>query len=202
MKIKLLILTIVSFFLFSLLLGCGNKENNSEKVINDFKNLDSYSCSIDMKIVNDKQVIDYKGKQFYDKKYGYRFELENNRVMVYKNNSIFVKDLKNGFKYSTDKSFDSVFKLSFIGEYIGLIYTNEKINISLKNINNEKYQIIHLDIPGNNKNISKSDLYVNIKTEKPRYLTIYDSNNREKIKVEYSDFNFNPELNKDLFDTN
>jgi outer membrane lipoprotein-sorting protein len=189
----------MSFFLFSILIGCGNNEKNSEKVIDNLKNLDSYSCSVDMKIENDKQVISYKGKQFYDKKYGYRFELDNNRVMVYKNNNIFVKDLKNGFKYSTDKNFDSVFKLSFIGEYIGLIYTNEKIKVSLKNIDNEKYQIIHLDIPGNNKNISKCDLYVNIKTEKPRYLNIYDSNNSEKIKIEYSDFNFNPELNKDLF---
>ncbi len=198
MKIKILILTIVSFFLF-LLIGCGNNEKNSEKIIDNLKNLDSYSCSVDMKIENDKQVINYKGKQFYDKKYGYRLELENNRVMVYKNNNIFVKDLKNGFKYSTDKNFDSVFKLSFIGEYIGLIYTNEKIKVSLKDIGNEKYQIIYLDIPGNNKNINKADLYIDIKTEKPKYLNIYDSNNKEKIKIEYSDFNFNPELNKDLF---
>ncbi|NMM62257.1 hypothetical protein HBE96_06065 [Clostridium sp. P21] len=152
-----------------------------------------------MKIENDKQVVNYKGKQFYDKRYGYRFELENNRIMIYKDNSIVVKDLKNGFKYSTDKNFDSVFKLSFVGEYIGLIYTNEKIKVSTKIINNKKYEVISLDIPGNNKNISKADLYVDSQNDKPGYLIIYDWNGKEKIKVEYSKFDFNTKLDKSIF---
>ncbi|WPC41670.1 germination lipoprotein GerS-related protein [Clostridium sp. JS66] len=199
MRSKLLIVTTMFFLFFLLLSGCKNNEDKSEKIIQNFKNLDSYSCDVDMKIQNDKQTVSYKGKQFYDKRYGYRFELENNRIMVYKDNNIFVKDLKNGFKYSTDKSFDSVFKLSFIGEYIGLIYTNEKIKVSSKTINNKKYEVICLDIPGNNKNISKANLYINVDNEKPEYLNIYDWKDSEKIKVEYSNFNFNRELNKNLF---
>lgn len=48
----------------------------TEKTIDYLKSLDSYSCDINMKIENDKQTINYTGKQFYDKKYGYRFELD------------------------------------------------------------------------------------------------------------------------------
>ncbi|WP_243186843.1 germination lipoprotein GerS-related protein [Clostridium muellerianum] len=199
MRSKLLILTTMFFLFFLLLSGCKDNGISSEKIINNLKNLDSYSCDIDMKIENDKQVVNYKGKQFYDKRYGYRFELENNRIMIYKDNSIVVKDLKNGFKYSTDKNFDSVFKLSFVGEYIGLIYTNEKIKVSTKIINNKKYEVISLDIPGNNKNISKADLYVDSQNDKPGYLIIYDWNGKEKIKVEYSKFDFNTKLDKSIF---
>lgn len=200
MKRKLLILSIMSFIFLILLSGCNKNTKDTEKAIDYLKDLDSYSCDINMKIQNDKQVINYSGKNFYDKKYGYRFELDKNRVLIYKEDKIFVKDLQNGLAYDTDKDFDSVFKLCFIGEYIGLIYTNEKIENSFKNVNGEEYQIIHLDIPGNNKNISRADLYVNLRDNFPKYLIVYDNKNKEKINVEYSNFKFNPELQKELFD--
>lgn len=190
----------MSFVLLILISGCNKNAKDTEKVIDYLKNLDSYSCDINMKIQNDKQVINYSGKHFFDKKYGYRFELDENRILIYKEDKIFVKDLQNGLSYDTDKDFDSVFKLCFIGEYIGLIYTNEKVENSFKNINNEEYQIIHLDIPGNNKNISRADLYVNLRDNFPKYLIVYDSKDREKINVEYSNFKFNPELQEELFD--
>lgn len=200
MKRKLLIISIMSFVFFILLVGCSKNVKDTEKTIDYLKNLDSYSCDMNMKIQNDKQTINYSGKQFYDKNYGYRFELEKNRILVYKENKIFVKDLQNGMSYDTDKDFDSLFKLCFIGEYIGLIYTNEKIENSFKNINNEEYQVIHLDIPGNNKNISKADLYVSVRERFPKYLNIYDNKGKEKINIEYSNFKFNPELQRELFD--
>ncbi|MTK12115.1 MAG: hypothetical protein F8N39_08510 [Clostridiaceae bacterium] len=153
-----------------------------------------------MKIENDKQTINYTGKQFYDKRYGYRFELDKNRLMVYKDNKILVKDLQSGLKYDTEKDFDSLFKLSFIGEYIGMIYTNEVVKNSSKKIGNEEYQVVHLDIPGNNKNISKAELYINKQSSMPKYVIIYDSKGKKKIDVEYSDFKVNPELQKELFE--
>lgn len=153
-----------------------------------------------MKIENDKQIINYTGKQFYDKRYGYRFELDKNRLMVYKDNKILVKDLQSGLKYETEKDFDSLFKLSFIGEYIGMIYTNEVVKNSSKKIGNEEYQIVHLDIPGNNKNISKAELYINKHNSLPKHVIIYDSKGNKKIDIEYSDFKANPELQKDLFE--
>lgn len=200
MKKKLLILSIMSFLFLLIFSGCGKEVKNTEQVIDHLKNFDSYSCDVKMKIQNDKQTIEYSGKQFFDKKYGYRFELEDKRILVYKANKIFVKDLQNGLNYDTDKDFDSLFKLCFVGEYIGLIYTNERVESSFKNINNEQYQVIHMDIPGNNKNISKSELYVGLKDNIPKYLVIYDSKGKEKIKVEYSNFKVNPEFQKDLFE--
>lgn len=203
MKKRLLIISSIVFFIFlTFFVGCTKDVKDTEKAIDYLKNLDTYSCDMTMKIQNDKQVITYTGKQFYDKIYGYRFELEKNRVLIYKENSISIKDLQNGLSYSTDKDFDSLFKLSFIGEYIGLIYTNETLNSSFKNINNEEYQIIHIDIPGNNKNISNSDLYINLKDNSPKYLKIYDSKGKEKINIEYTNFQSNPELKKELFDVN
>lgn len=203
MKKGLLIISSIMCLIFLIsFVGCNKNVKDTEKAIDYLKNLDTYSCDMTMKIQNDKQVVNYSGKQFYDKRYGYRFELDKNRILIYKENSISIKDLQNGLSYSTDKDFDSLFKLSFIGEYIGLIYTNETLSSSFKNLNNEEYQVIHLDIPGNNKNINNSDLYINLKDNLPRYLKIYDVKGEEKINIEYSNFKSNPELQKELFDVN
>ncbi|MDW8800096.1 germination lipoprotein GerS-related protein [Clostridium sp. A1-XYC3] len=201
-KGTLIILSLMSFAFLILSLGCNRNNRDTEKAIDYLKNLDSYTCDITMKIQNDKQVINYGGKQFYDKKYGYRFELEKSRILIYKDNKIFIKDLQNGLNYNTDRDFDSLFKLSFIGEYIGMIYTNETLKNSFKKINNEEYQVIHLDIPGNNKNISKSELYIDLKDNSPKYLRILDSKDREKVNIEYSNFKANTELQQELFDVN
>jgi outer membrane lipoprotein-sorting protein len=200
MKKKSLLTTILVFIFIIVFTSCGKKIDDTEKNIDYLKNLDSYSCNINMKIENDKQTINYTGKQFYDKRYGYRFELDKNRLMVYKDNKILVKDLQSGLKYDTEKDFDSLFKLSFIGEYIGMIYTNEVVKNSSKKIGNEEYQVVHLDIPGNNKNISKAELYINRQSSLPKYVIIYDSKGKKKIDVEYSDFKSNPELQKELFE--
>lgn len=200
MKKEPLLITVLVLIFVVVFVSCGKRNDDTEKNIDYLKNLDSYSCNINMKIENDKQVVNYDGKQFYDKRYGYRFELEKNRLMIYKDNKILVKDLQNGLKYDTDREFDSLFKLSFIDEYIGLIYTNEVVKSSSKKINNVEYQVIHLDIPGNNKNINKAELYIDKHNSVPKYVFIYDSKGKKKIDVEYSNFKANLELGKDLFE--
>ena len=173
-----------------------------QKKIYYLKNLSSYSCNVNILIKNDKQQINYNGKQFYDSRYGERFDLDNNRIIVYKESKIYVKDIKRGNSYNIDKNFQSLFKFSFIKEYISLLYTNEKIENSFKKVGNEEYQVINLDIPGNNKNMYKAQLYVNIKDNVPAYVIIYDSKYKKRIEIKYTDFKANVELKEDMFKIN
>ena len=89
-KTLLIFILIIAFM--AIVIGCGKKGYYTEETIDYLKNMDSYSCDINMKIENDKQTVSYTGKQFYDKRYGYRFELDKSRVLIYKDNKIFVKD--------------------------------------------------------------------------------------------------------------
>ncbi len=202
MRKKLLILMIMFFILSIIFSSCGRDPQNTEKIIYYLKNLSSYSCNVNILIKNDKQQINYNGKQFYDSRYGERFDLENNKIIIYKESKIYVKDIKRGNSYNIDKNFDSLFKFSFIEEYISLLYTNEKIENSFKKVENEEYQVINLDIPGNNKNMYKAQLYVNIKDNVPAYAMIYDSKYKKRIEIKYTDFKANVELKEDMFKIN
>lgn len=169
--------------------SCDKKSKDTNDITSYLKNMDSYTTNMSMDIKNDKQTINYKAKQTYLKGGGYKLELNKNRVFIYKSDDkIYVNDKNNGRSYVQSKSFDEVLKLSFIGEYIGLLYTNEEIKYVTKNVNNIEYTVINLFIPGNNKNINNALLYVNNKSMLPEKMVIYDTSGKEKINITYTNF--------------
>jgi len=190
MKKRLLLFLILLFVMcFTLLISCNKKPKNNNDILTYLKNMESYTTDMNMDIKNDKQTINYKAKQSYLRGGGYKLELNNNRIFIYKtDDNIYISDKNNGTKYVQSKDFDEVFKLSFIGEYIGLLYTNEEIKYDIQKINNVEYSVINLFIPGNNKNIDKALLYVNSRTMLPEKLIIYDIKGIEKINITYTNF--------------
>jgi len=180
--------------------GCKPRDKDVIDVIDYIKEINTYSCKFEMVLKNDKQVLNYSGKQFYDKKVGYRLELGKDRVFVFKGDKVFVSDLQNGGKYTMNKDAQSVFNLSFVGEFINLLYTNEKIKSNYKTINGKNYQLIELTIPGGIRELNKAVLYVDVHDCLPEKLIVYDVKGNEKIQVNYLEFTPNTTINKQLFD--
>jgi outer membrane lipoprotein-sorting protein len=197
---KILLISIVVFMLS--LCSCSSKNRETKDVTSYLKELNSYSVDMDIQVKNDKQKLDYNGRQIYAIGLGYRLELNNNRVMIYSGDKIYVSDLNNKQKYVTDKQFDDVLKLSFLGQYIGLLYTNEEIERSYEVFNNEQYELIGTSIPSNNTNISYGVLYVKLDGKLPEKLIIYDAKDKETFLVTYKNFIPNKDVNRALFDLN
>lgn len=188
-KVSLLFLSFLFVLSSVLFTSCDKSPKDTNDITTFLKNMDSYTTNMNMDIKNDKQTINYKAKQSYLKGGGYKLELNKNRVFIYKSDDkIYINDKNNGRSYIQSKSFDEVLKLSFIGEYIGLLYTNEEIKYVTKNINNIEYTVIKLFIPGNNKNINNGLLYVNNKSMLPEKMIIYDTSGKEKINITYTNF--------------
>ncbi len=199
-KSALLLLSFLLILSSMLLTSCDKKPKETNDITTYLKNMESYTTNMSMDVKNDKQTINYKAKQSYQQGGGYKLELNKNRVFIYKSdNKIYVSDKNNGRSYVQTKDFDGVLKLSFIGEYIGLLYTNEKIEYVAKTINGIEYTVINLFIPGNNKNINNALLYVNNKSMLPEKMVIYDTNNKEKISITYTNFLPNVKIEPSVF---
>ncbi|OFI07510.1 hypothetical protein CLOACE_03390 [Clostridium acetireducens DSM 10703] len=190
---------IVIIFFSSIFISCFKHSNEQEEVLNYLRELKSYKCNVYVEIKNHKQINKYKCKQYYTKNLGARFDIKEERVIIYKGENILIKDLKNQVQYTTDRDFDEVFKYSFIGEYINSVFSSGNTKSYFKTINNNKYQVIKLMIPGKNKNINKAYMYIKCKDKAPKYLIIYDLNNNEKIKITYENFTPNIELDENLY---
>jgi len=199
-KCALLFLSFLLILSSMVLTSCDKPPKDNNDITTYLKNMESYTTEMNMDVKNDKQTINYKAKQSYLRGGGYKLELNKSRVFIYKNdNKIYVSDKNNGTKYVQSKDFDEVFKLSFIGEYIGLLYTNEEIKYVTKTINNIEYTVIELLIPGSNKNINKALLYVNNKSMLPDRMVIYDINNKVKIEITYTKFRPNVKVEPSVF---
>ncbi|MGH4140327.1 germination lipoprotein GerS-related protein [Clostridium sp.] len=199
-KRLLLLLSFLLVFSSILFTSCNNKPKNANDIITFLKNMESYTTEMNMDVKNDKQTINYKATQSYLRGGGYKLQLNNNRVFIYKTDEkIYISDKNNGTKYIQSKDFDEVLKLCFIGEYIGLLYTNEEIKYSVEIINDIEYTVINLFIPGSNKNINNAKLYVNSKSMVPQKLLIYDIKGKEKIGIIYTDFHANVKIEPSEF---
>ncbi|MCY6354564.1 germination lipoprotein GerS-related protein [Clostridium sp. ZS2-4] len=201
MRRKLAVLFTIGILILVGMCGCVKKKANPDKVVQFLKDLHSYACDLDIHLKNDKQEIKLECKQFYDEKYGHRLELGDERILIYQKNDILISDLNNHMEYTTDKNFDSVYKLSFLQEYIGLLYTDEEIRYSVQTICDKQYQLIHLIIPGNNRNLDKAIMYVNLENKLPEKVVICDIKGNEVISFIYRNFNPNLKIEKQIFES-
>jgi outer membrane lipoprotein-sorting protein len=177
------------------LLMKGKPETLDEyNAIDTLKAIEAYKSNITVEVINERETNVYEGVQTYKKGIGYKLDLNDNRTFTFKGDEILVKDNNNTKEYTLDKEFDEVFKYGFIGEYIGLIYTNEELKFETETINNNEYFIITTLIPGSNNNIYKGSLYYDIKNCLPSKILIYDNNGRERIIYTYENFNWTDKI--------
>lgn len=159
-------------------------------VIDSLSGIKAYKSDITIEVVNDRETNKYEGFQTYKKDIGYKLDLKDKRSFTFKGDEILVKDKENIKEYTLDKGFDEVFKYGFIGEYIGLIYTNEELEFETETINNSEYFVITTFIPGSNDNVCQGSLYYDIKNKRPKKIIIYDNKGKERIIYTYENFNW------------
>lgn len=169
----------------------GRAETLDEyNAIDSLSEIKAYKSNLTIEVINDRETNKYEGFQTYKKDIGYKLDLKDKRSFTFKGDEILVKDKENIKEYTLDKGFDEVFKYGFIGEYIGLIYTNEELEFETETINNSEYFVITTLIPGSNNNICQGSLYYDIKNNIPKKIIIYDNKGRERIIYTYENFNW------------
>lgn len=187
-----------------ILCSCGDKGQNSNEVLYFLKDMKSCSSDVKIYINNDKQSLTYSGRQYFVQGTGYQLILENQRIYTFKDNKVIVKDLKNNAKYSLEDSskdiMASTFRMSFVSEYVSLLYTDENIKCSFEKLDNNTYEIIDITIPGDNKNMSRAVLYVNVNDKIPWKSKIFNDKNEETAEITYSNFKANTQIDGKLFD--
>ncbi len=202
--ITLMVIVGVSLILILGALGIKARNNNVSDeyhVVELLSEIKAYTSDVTIKVINDKETNVYEGTQRYLKDVGYRLDLSDDRVFIFKGEEIEVKDNESTRQYTLDKNFDEVFKYGFIGEYIGLIYTNEELEFQKEVINNKEYFVITTLIPGSNNNLYEGSMYYDIAEYRPDKIIIYDNKHNERVIYSYKNFNWtdkNSDMNIDF----
>ena len=199
MKNKRLFTLLLFMILILIMNGCTKKQKEPHEVVDYLKNLSTYQCKVEIDTKNDREELKYSLKQYCDSSIGYRVEIGDDKVQIHRNNKVYVKDLKNNKKFELEEEFNELYSISFVGEYIKLLYTNDSVDYIIKEIEGKKYQLIQLLLPGNNRNLYKAVMYVDLKAYTPEKIVIYDNKEKERVIILYSDFVINDKIDKSLF---
>lgn len=197
---------IVFFILFLfIVVSCKiEKIENPEQAFDYVKGIKNYVSDVRITFKNERSEESVFLRQYSCSNGSYRLDLEEERIYIYKDNKIFVKDLENNREYFLDKNFDEVYKYTFLNEYIKLIYSMDQVRY-FKESYGEGDQIknfygAEVNLPINNLNINSAILYLDIEKCSPVKLEIFDINKDVRILVEYLTFETLGDIDSQLFE--
>ena len=180
--------------------GCKERVQSEKKVVKYIENLNTYSCDVEYTFKNEKDQDKYSAKHYYMKNEGYRLDLGEDRVNIYKGDYIHVEDKKAGKKYDVIKEFDEIYKYTFLNEIVDLTsHPESKVYAEDNEESDKHYVVIEFIIPSTNRNIARGVLYMNSLTLKPEVEKIYDLKGEERVEIRFNDFVANETMEKELF---
>lgn len=202
-KIILLSISVLLFVVLIISCKANDEIENSERAFDYVKSITNYISDIRITFKNDRNEESIFLKQYSSSDNKYRLDLEGERSYIYKDNKIYVNDIKNNKGYFLEEDFDEVYKYSFLNEYIKLIYSMDEVNYFTESYGEgEEYKTYfgaRVNLPTNNLNINYAILYLN-ENYTPLRLEIFDSKDKLRVLVEYITFDVVGEMDKSLFD--
>lgn len=203
---KILKKALFLLFLFTLS-GCTNAEKKEdyptiqEKLIN----MESYSCDADLTYISNKGENTYKIKQ--KAKNDGRYYIETIAPEDFKGHKI-VFDGKIIWQYNpeVEQKISVADKDKIARKQISLFSFLENhlksTEIALETSKTDEgiYTILEANIPKDNKYFSTEKLWINNETKLPEKLVIYDEDGKERVLVQYNNFEYNPKIEDSDFD--
>jgi len=114
-------------------------------------------------------------------------------VTIYQFNHRVAGKVSVGVKENQERS--EIFVTSFIRNYL----SSQEVSVSVANFGEGKCTVLEAIVPGDHPYLATEKLWVDNETLKPVKLAIYDSQGSERIVVMFKTFEYNVELDDELF---
>ncbi|MDD4707923.1 MAG: hypothetical protein WCS98_06350 [Bacillota bacterium] len=188
--------------------GCSlHSEEKTYKAIHQkLTGLETYSCIAQIYVKGNKEPGQFKTKQWFCMPDKYRLEVLEPQAMqgkttVYDGSRLWVYYpyidqvlLLEDIQSSEDENL-------FLGFFLRDMLETERIHYRFEEWNGVAVMVIELPVPGGSKYRSTQILIVDRKGLRPLVLEMYDINGAVNARMEFSDFQFNPELDSDFFNS-
>lgn len=169
----------------------------NEEIVEYIVNGNGYTTKAEYIIINSRGVYNEETSMYYSKDNGMRLEYGEDRIKIYKDGIINIKE--SDYKYEVDGDFDSLYPMGFVQNI--LTYKINEIYEGSEEWGEIKYIEVNVDIPSKNKHISKAKIYINKEDKAPIITKIYDDEGNERVIIKYKEFEYLREIDKNLFET-
>lgn len=194
---------------FSLLFGvaaCHRDEplTEMESIQKQLTEMAGYTCTARLTRTSHKGEQTYETKQYYKSTGEYRLELtapEN----VAGNYTVFDGEQLCQYNPRLDSSIIRDVPESqhrnelFLGQFISNYMQSEGVSVEAAALEESRCIVLEAVIPGNDVGLSSEKLWVDRETLLPVRFVIYDAENTERYRMDYSSFEFNPQFDDTIF---
>ena len=210
---KLAIGAVIITSLMAILAGCGTSPEKTDikvepnvyaKIQKALTQMQSYRSSATVEYISNKGSNIYEVLQSCRATGEYRVEVvgpENvagnvtisDGVTIYQFNQRIPGKVSVGVKENQERS--EIFVTSFIQNYLN----SHEVSVSVGSFGDGKCTVLEAIVPGDHPYLATEKLWVDNETLKPVKLYIYDPDGSERIVVTFHTFEYNVELDDELF---
>lgn len=198
---------ILIVFLITVFSGCSIKKDEvstMEKIQNQLKNMESYQCAGTLTRISNKSENVYEIKQYYKSTGEYKLEMlapedVAGNYTVYNGESVFQYNPRIQGKVIQGVPKSQMRNELFLGCFIKNYFQSEDVTVETGNMDIQKSTVLEAVIPGENKYTATEKLWIDEETLKPLKLVIYDTEGKERYIIEYKDFEYNIDIDENIF---
>ncbi len=197
-KILLLLMTIF-------LLGCSQGKKAYPTIQEKLTAMESYKTDAELTYISDKGKTQYTATMTAAK--DGRYIILTSKPEDYKGNIVMydgkmvwqydpkLEDNKISVNPPDKASRREIILFSFLENYV----KSKDVSLGVASLDEGLCTVLEAQIPGNNALMSTEKLWVNNETQDPVKLVIYDSENKERIVAEFTNFEYNYSIDDNTF---
>jgi outer membrane lipoprotein-sorting protein len=186
--------------------GCSVLKSRSsfEEVSKRLLKLETYTCDVTMRVVNNKSIMEYKLKHYYKSPDKYRIEVLapkelEGQVTIYNGRSSYIYHPGINQYLITENFSGSVDYNAFIGSFMNHITKTDDIRISNEKSGEKELILLEFEVPEPNSYMRLEKIWIDAENSVPIKAEIYGDDGRTSVEVQYNNFVYNPKLKDEDF---
>ena len=201
-KIILSLLLIIPFIsILIVIIFRGFLMPSNEEKIKSLKNISYYETKVEYIIRNDRGEETEETTQYYSSEEGVRVEFGDDRVKIYKNDGIYVKDNISNTEYVIDVSMDYLHSIAFMNKILSCPLKSDSLKEGQEEWGDTIYIQVDAELFLQNDHLNTARIFIDKKNKAPIGIVIYDKSGKETVRIIYKDFNKVKEIDSDKFST-
>ncbi|MDV4152503.1 germination lipoprotein GerS-related protein [Clostridium sp. AL.422] len=201
MKKRLLLITLVSIpiiIIALIIIFRMTAEPTNEEIIKSLKEINAYQTEIEFVIKNSRDEERQDTIQYYKKDVGGRIDFGQDRIKIYKDGMILVKDNISDKEYTIDEKMDELYSLSFLNKLLSYPIDNEGIKEGQEEWGDTEYIAFTSELFLKNDNLDKVKIFIDKQQKTPIGAIIYDKNDEDRVRIVYRNFEKLKEIDEEL----
>ncbi|WP_300382219.1 germination lipoprotein GerS-related protein [Clostridium sp.] len=174
-------------------------EPSNEQIIRGLRDIRNYTAKVDYLIINTRGEEREETIQYFSKDFGGRIDFGQDRVKIYKDDKILIKDNLSNKEYGLEEDMDKFHPIAFMDKLLENPIIDGQIKDGQEEWGEREYIEFTSELFLNNENLDKIRIFIDKNEEIPIGAVIYDKNGIDKVRIVYKEFKRLKEQEEDLF---